>query len=237
MKIEKHAADSRGSANHGWLKVNHSFSFAQYYNPDKMQFGALRVLNDDEIAPKMGFGEHPHKNMEIITIPLEGVLKHKDNMSKHWLPIKPNEVQVMSAGSGIFHSEINGSSDEYLKLFQIWIIPNEDEVTPRYDQKEFNPEERKNTLQVLVSGMDTDFDGLKIYQDAIISRIDLDANKTFEYRLKSMNHGVYIMTISGSYKMNDIFLEKRDALAVQETDSFTIKTKANTALLFIEVPI
>lgn len=237
MKIEKHSADSRGSADHGWLKVNHSFSFAQYYNPDRMQFGALRVLNDDVIAPETGFGEHPHKNMEIITIPLKGVLKHKDTMSKNWLPIKPNEVQVMSAGSGVYHSEINGSLEEYLKLFQIWIVPNKDQVTPRYDQKEFKPEERKNKLQVLVSGMDTDFDGLKIHQDAIISRIDLEVNQTFEYHLKSVKHGVYVMTISGSCKVNDILLEKRDALAVQETNSFTIETQTNTALLFIEVPM
>ena len=144
MKIKKYKADSRGVVNHGWLVANHSFSFANYYDPDRMQFGALRVLNDDTIAPKMGFGEHPHKNMEIITIPLEGVLKHKDNMNNHWLPIKPNEVQVMSAGSGVFHSEINGSSEEYLKLFQIWIKPNKEDISPRYDQQEFLPEERKN---------------------------------------------------------------------------------------------
>jgi len=173
MNIEKHTANSRGIANHGWLQANHSFSFANYYNPDRMQFGALRVLNDDVIAPKMGFGEHPHKNMEIITIPLEGVLKHKDNMSNEWLPIKPNEVQVMSAGNGIFHSEINGSKDEFLKLFQIWISPNQNEVTPRYDQKEFLAKDRKNKQQILVSNIDDDLEGLKIYQDALISRIDL----------------------------------------------------------------
>ena len=128
MKIQKHSASSRGSANHGWLQANHSFSFGNYYNPDRLQFGALRVLNDDVIAPSMGFGEHPHKNMEIITIPLQGVLKHKDNMSNEWLPIKPGEVQIMSAGTGVFHSEINGSSKEDLKLFQIWILPNKDGV-------------------------------------------------------------------------------------------------------------
>lgn len=237
MKIEKHTANSRGVANHGWLVANHSFSFANYYNPDRMQFGALRVLNDDVIAPKMGFGEHPHKNMEIITIPLEGVLKHKDNMSNDWLPIKPNEVQVMSAGSGVFHSEINGSSEAHLKLFQIWIMPNEDEVTPRYDQKEYLPEERKNKLQVLVNGMDEEKEGLKIYQDALISRIDLEAGKDFEYKTKSLKHGVYVMNISGEVVLEKEMLQKRDAFAITETESFNVTSRTNSQLLFIEVPM
>ena len=237
MKIEKHSATSRGKANHGWLEANHSFSFANYYNPDRMHFGALRVLNDDVIAPKMGFGEHPHKNMEIITIPLEGVLKHKDNMSNEWLPIVPNEVQVMSAGSGVFHSEINGSHEDYLKLFQIWIMPNQDEVTPRYDQKEFSSEDRKNKLQILVSGMNDHHDSIKIYQDALISRIDLDADKSFEYQLKSSNHGVYIMNISGAFSVDTMTAFKRDALAVKEADHVSIQAKENSELLFIEVPV
>jgi len=142
MKTILHKAEDRGFANHSWLQANHSFSFANYYNPEKVQFGALRVLNDDIIAPKMGFGTHPHDNMEIITIPLKGVLKHRDNMHDEWQPVVPGEVQVMSAGTGVQHSEINGSVDEYLSLFQIWIMPNKQNVAPRYDQKYFEPSER-----------------------------------------------------------------------------------------------
>ena len=237
MKIEKHTANSRGVANHGWLVANHSFSFANYYNKDRMQFGALRVLNDDVIAPEMGFGEHPHKNMEIITIPLSGVLKHKDNMSNDWLSVMPNEVQVMSAGSGVFHSEINGSSEVALKLFQIWITPNKEGITPRYDQKEFLPEERKNKLQVLVSGIDQDFKGLKIQQSAMISRVDLAANETFEYVLKYPNNGVYMMNISGACMVEDILVETRDALAISEGENFSVHAKLDSEVLFIEVPL
>lgn len=138
MKTIIHKSNERGYADHGWLQANHSFSFANYNNPQKVNFGALRVLNDDLLAPKMGFGTHPHQNMEIITIPLKGVLKHKDNMSAEWLSVQPDEVQVMSAGTGVEHSEINGSTDDSLSLFQIWIFPNKQDVTPRYDQKKFN---------------------------------------------------------------------------------------------------
>jgi len=192
MKLQKYSAATRGFSNHGWLQANFSFSFANFYDPERLQFGKLRVLNDDLIAPNMGFGTHPHKNMEIITIPLSGVLKHKDSMSNEWLFVKPNEVQVMSAGSGIFHSEMNASSDEHLSLFQIWILPNEDEVTPRYNQELFDPKERKNKLQILVSHIDdNESEGLKIHQNAQISRIDLDENSHFTYSLKSKKHGVY----------------------------------------------
>ena len=192
MKTIIHRATSRGFANHGWLQANHSFSFANYYNSEKMNFGALRVLNDDVIAPKMGFGTHPHNNMEIITIPLKGVLKHRDNMHDKWQPVVPGEVQVMSAGTGVQHSEINGSVDEHLSLFQIWIMPNKQSVEPRYDQKTFNESDRKNKLQTLVTSIEEDFKGsLKIHQDAKISRIDLDKDQIFKYELKSENHGRY----------------------------------------------
>jgi redox-sensitive bicupin YhaK (pirin superfamily) len=238
MKTIIHKADSRGFANHGWLQANHSFSFASYNNPEKVHFGALRVLNDDIIAPKMGFGTHPHDNMEIITIPLKGVLKHKDNMSDAWLSVLPEEVQVMSAGTGVQHSEINGSSDEHLSLFQIWIFPDKQNVAPRYDQKSFDVNGRKNKLQTLVSSIQEDHKGsLKINQDAIISRIDLDENTTFEYKLKSKNHGVYIMTIFGKLTIAENLLETRDAIGISETDSFNIKTEEFSQLLFIEVPM
>src|SRR5690606_9343433 len=238
MKTIVHKADSRGFANHGWLQANHSFSFAGFYNPEKVHFGALRVLNDDVIAPKMGFGTHPHDNMEIITIPLKGILKHKDNMADDWKPVKPGEVQVMSAGTGVQHSEINGSVDEHLGLFQIWIMPNKQNVKPRYDQKAFDENDRKNKLQTLVTSIDENHDGsLKIHQDAIISRIDLDKGNTFSYSLKSLNHGVYVMTVFGEVVINENTLNTRDAIGISETDSFEIKPLDESSLLFIEVPM
>ena len=238
MKTIIHKAGDRGYANHGWLQANHSFSFANYFDKEKLEFGALRVLNDDIIAPKMGFGTHPHDNMEIITIPLNGVLKHKDNMGDEWIPVVPDEVQIMSAGTGVQHSEINGSNSEYLNLFQIWIMPNKQNVSPRYDQKTFNANERKNKLQTLVSSIDENHVGsLKIHQDAIISRIDLDKEGTFEYHLKSENHCVYVMNIFGAYFINDNKLESRDAIGISETTSFKIKTNEDSGLLIIEVPI
>ena len=238
MKIIEHKADSRGFANHGWLQANHSFSFAGFHNPEKVHFGALRVLNDDIIAPKMGFGTHPHDNMEIITIPLKGVLKHKDNMGDEWIPVLPGEVQVMSAGTGVQHSEINGSVDEHLSLFQIWIFPDKQKVTPRYDQKKFDANERKNKLQTLVTSIDETSEGsLKIHQDAIISRIDLDKTQSFDYKLKSKNHGVYIMNINGRVQIDNILLESRDAAGICETDAFKTKAEEDSSLLFIEVPM
>ncbi|TYP98132.1 hypothetical protein C7447_103302 [Tenacibaculum adriaticum] len=237
MKLEKHTATSRGYANHGWLQATHSFSFANYYNPSRMQFGALRVLNDDLIAPSMGFSTHPHKDMEIITIPLKGELKHKDNMANDWLFVKPNEVQVMSAGTGVFHSEVNGSSNEHLSLFQIWIVPNKNGVTPRYDQKFFPSEERKNKQQIVVSSFDDENGGLKIHQDALISRIDVDKDKEFVYHLKSQHHGVYLMNIAGNISVENDNLNSRDAIAIYETNSFNIKANEYSELLMIEVPL
>lgn len=238
MKLEKFPAETRGFANHGWLQANHSFSFANFYDPNRLHYGALRVLNDDLIAPGTGFSTHPHQNMEIITIPLSGVLKHKDSMSNEWLYVKPNEVQVMSAGKGIYHSEMNGSTEDHLSLFQIWIIPNKDGVEPRYNQEAFNPEERKNKLQVLVSSLDdSNKNGLKIHQDAKLSRIDLDEGKTFDYDLKSEKHGVYIMNISGNIAVDNQELSNRDALGVSKTNNFSIQANTNSELLFIEVPM
>ena len=171
MKTVLHKAEDRGYANHGWLQANHSFSFAGYFNKDKIQFGALRVLNDDIIAPKMGFGTHPHDNMEIVTIPLSGVLKHRDSMHQNWQQVLPGEVQVMSAGTGVQHSEINGSDDTHLSLFQIWIMPNKQHVEPRYDQKSFHDEDRQNKLQTLVTSIDENHEGsLKIHQDNFQNR-------------------------------------------------------------------
>ncbi|KGL62909.1 pirin family protein [Polaribacter sp. Hel1_85] len=238
MKKIIHTATSRGHADHGWLQANHSFSFANFYDPNRTHFGALRVLNDDLIAPSMGFGTHPHDNMEIITIPLKGVLKHKDNMANDWIPVLPGEVQVMSAGTGVYHSEINGSATEHLSLFQLWVIPEKNGVEPRYDQKEFDVSDRGNKLQILVSSFNSDDENsLKIHQDAQISRIDLEENQSFKYKLKSKKHGVYIMTISGSFTIGETKMSSRDAIGVYETDSFTINTSSSSELLLIEVPM
>lgn len=238
MKKILHKADSRGFANHGWLQANHSFSFANWFDANKVHFGALRVLNDDVIAPKMGFGTHPHDNMEIITIPLGGVLKHRDNMNDEWQPVVPGEVQVMSAGTGVQHSEINGSVDEHLSLFQIWIVPERRNVAPRYDQKMFNPEDRKGKLQILVTAFeDGDESALKIHQNAKLSRIDLSEGEDFKYNLMSDNHGVYIMNIFGDIVIEDEILNTRDALGISETDHFKMVAKTDSELLFIEVPM
>ena len=238
MALVFHSAASRGFANHGWLQANHSFSFANFYDSKKMNFGALRVLNDDLIAPSMGFGTHPHDNMEIITIPLSGVLKHKDSMGNSWEEVKAGEVQVMSAGTGIYHSEINGSASESLSLFQIWIVPNQKNVTPRYDQRFFEPSQ-DGELQILVTSMDdasTD-SSLKIHQDAQISRINLSANSSFTYSLKSPNHGVYVMQVFGASKIESTELNARDAVGISEVDSFKLDVSEDSQLLFIEVPI
>ena len=238
MKTKLYKANERGTANHGWLKANFSFSFANYYNPEQLNFGALRVLNDDTIEGGMGFGTHPHNNMEIITIPLKGSLKHKDSMSNKWIPIETGEVQVMSAGSGIQHSEMNNHQTEVINLFQIWIIPNKENVTPRYNQKKFDILERKNKLQVLVSSIENSVEGsLTIHQNAQISRIDLDENSVFNYQLNSENNGVYLMVIEGEVSVDNKHLAKRDALSIEQTNNFEIEVVKNTELLFIEVPL
>lgn len=238
MKKIIHKAITRGQANHGWLQANHSFSFANFYDSNRTQFGALRVLNDDLIEPSMGFGTHPHNNMEIITIPLSGVLKHKDNMANDWIPVLPGEVQVMSAGTGVQHSEINGSVNEDLSLFQIWILPEKKGVSPRYDQKKFSDIDRKNKLQIVVSSFNSDDqNSLKIHQDAQISRIDLDEDSSFNYALKSKNHGIYVMNIFGDFEIDTIKLNFRDAMGIYDTDSFDIKATTASQILFIEVPM
>lgn len=238
MKTVLHKADERGFANHGWLMASHSFSFANYFNPERMNFGKLRVLNDDIIALSMGFATHPHQNMEIITIPLSGVLKHRDNMAEDWQQVLPNEVQVMSAGTGVYHSEMNASTSERLALFQIWIEPSLMNVSPRYDQKTFLESERKDKLQVLVTSFSSEEKNtLKIHQDAKISRISLSESNEFSYELLSQNHGVYIMNIEGEVECDNVTLHSRDALGISETNSFTLTSKSSSEILFIEVPM
>jgi redox-sensitive bicupin YhaK (pirin superfamily) len=238
MKTKIYKANQRGHADYGWLQANYSFSFANYRDANKVQFGALRVLNDDFIKGGGGFSEHPHHNMEIISIPLQGGLKHRDSMSNAWLPLLSGEVQVMSAGTGVMHSERNNSATEMLNLFQIWIIPDKNGVTPAYDQKTFLAKDRKDTLQLLVdSYKDAGEEVLKIHQDARISRIDLSSENTFTYTLKSPHHGVYIMLISGKVLCDEFTLQTRDAAGIWQTDSFSLKAEENADILFIEVPM
>ncbi len=231
-----HAADKRGHAKHGWLDAHHSFSFANWYDPNKVHFGELRVLNDDIIDAGMGFGRHPHDNMEIITIVLDGKLEHKDSMG-HTQQIVPNEVQVMSAGSGVTHSEYNPDPTNKTNLLQTWIFPNKENVTPRYDQKMFLPEDRVNKLQTIVSPMDNDDEGMKIHQDAWIYRTTLDAGKSITHSFRNKNNGAYIFLIDGKVNVGDQALNKRDALGISEADSFEIKADATSDILIFEVPM
>lgn len=231
-----HPADKRGHADHGWLDAHHSFSFASWYDPTKIHFGALRVLNDDIIAAGMGFGRHPHDNMEIITLVLEGALEHKDSMG-HAQQIVPNEVQVMSAGSGITHSEYNPSPDNRTSLLQIWLFPEKKNVEPRYDQATFAPEDRVNKLQTLVSPISNDDSGLKINQQAWIYRTTLEAGKSLEHTLHGSQHGAYIFLITGKISVGDQQLSQRDALGISSTDSFYITATETSDVLILEVPM
>ncbi len=231
-----HAADKRGHAQHGWLDAHHSFSFANWYDPTKVHFGVLRVLNDDIIDAGMGFGRHPHDNMEIITIVLDGTLEHKDSMG-HAQQIVPNEVQVMSAGSGVTHSEYNPDPNKKANLLQTWIFPNKKNVSPRYDQKMFPPEERMNQLQTIVSPMDNGDAGMKIHQDAWIYRTTLDAGKSIKHAFRDKNNGAYIFLIDGQIKAEGQVLGKRDALGISEAEGFEIVADAASDVLIFEVPM
>lgn len=238
MKTKLFKSKERGYTDFSWLKANYSFSFANYHNPDRERFGALRVLNDDFIEGGAGFGEHPHNNMEIISIPLKGGLKHKDSMSNTWIPLHTGEVQVMSAGSGIQHAERNESAKDLLNLFQIWIIPDAMNVQPGYRQKSFDPDVRKDNLQILVYSYKDELDDeLRIHQDAQISRIDLSKGNSFNYSLRSSNHGVYVMMISGTVSIADTILESRDALGIWQSESFDLEAGQDAEILFIEVPM
>lgn len=235
MKFILHPAKERGYANHGWLKANHSFSFAGWYDPDKIQFGALRVLNDDVVAPKMGFGTHPHDNMEIITIPLSGELSHKDSMGNGSV-IHAGEVQVMSAGTGVHHSEFNSSFRDELNLFQIWIFPNKKNVEPRYDQIRYDLSGLRNSFLQVVSPNKED-DGTWIHQNAWIHLGEADADTSLTYPIKAVNNGAYIMIIEGSAEIAGQLLNKRDAIGVWEIDNVEILTKETTKLIVIDVPM
>jgi quercetin 2,3-dioxygenase len=230
-----HKANTRGHADHGWLNAYHSFSFASWHNPERVQFGVLRVLNDDTIAAGMGFGEHGHDNMEIITLPLEGDLAHKDSMGNAEI-IKTGDIQVMSAGTGIRHSEFNPNQDQQTKLFQIWLFPKYRNVTPRYQQITLDVSRQKNNFAQILSP-NIDDEGVWIYQDAWFYLGDFDANFSKNLSLKKDGNGFYIMTIDGEIEVNGETLEKRDAIGIWETNAIEIKATTNSKFLVMEIPM
>ena len=230
-----HSSESRGHADHGWLNAKHSFSFANWQNRERMHFGALRVLNDDIVTAGTGFGKHPHDNMEIITIPLTGEIQHEDSMG-HKEIIITNQVQVMSAGSGIYHSEFNSSKTEELKLFQIWIFPNIENVEPRYATINYSWENAKNTFLPLVSPK-KDNKGAWIHQNAWIHIINMDKAQTANYKIKNNVNGVYIMLIVGQIEIEQQIINDRDALGIWETESVNIFSEVDSKILLIEVPM
>lgn len=235
-KTVLHKSASRGDANHGWLHSRHTFSFANYHNRERMHFGALRVLNDDFVAEGMGFGTHPHDNMEIVSIPLEGDLEHKDSMGNVAV-IKNGDVQVMSAGTGITHSEYNKNKDKPVKFLQIWVFPNKENVTPRYDQITLDLKDRHNKFQQIVSP-NINEEGVWVHQDAWFHLGAFDNGFSTEYGIKKGGNGVYAFVIKGDVAINGTLLNERDGLGIWETDTFTVEAKSQIAeVLLIEVPM
>lgn len=236
MKTVLHPASDRGMANHGWLNSAHSFSFANYYNPNKMNFGLLRVLNDDTVAPGKGFGKHPHDNMEIISIPLSGDLEHEDSMGNKAI-IKEGEIQAMSAGTGIFHSEYNANQDSEVKFLQIWIFPREKDVSPRYDQIALPDLTKKNTLHQVLSPNEEDA-GIWIHQDAWFHMGTFDNRVDKSYKVGKAGNGVYAFVLEGCFEVEGQKLDKRDAFGMWETDQIQFKaTEPNSRILLIDVPM
>lgn len=234
MKAIIDRAESRGFADHGWLKTYHTFSFADYYNPQRMNFGALRVLNDDTVAPGKGFGTHPHKNMEVVTIPIKGTLKHGDSM-ENIETITYGEIQVMSAGTGIFHSEYNGSDSENVEFLQIWVLPKYENTPPEYTSYDIKKQLKKNHLSLIISP-----DGktpASIKQDAWFSLGQLDAGKKFEYSFHANNTGTYLFIIEGKINIGNVNLARRDGIGIFDTQDFVFETQEKSHLLAIEVPM
>lgn len=229
-----HKADSRGYADHGWLKSHHTFSFAGYFNPERVNFGALRVLNDDFVAAGMGFGEHPHENMEIVSIPLEGILSHRDSTGSSGV-IEKGEIQFMSAGTGVTHSEMNGSNSEDVKFLQIWIIPNKKNITPRYGQMSY--EVNRNELKTLIQP--TPAEGtLRLQQNAWFKMAKFDAGTDTSVKIENPEtNGIYIFVLSGSIEIDGETLNSRDAIGVWETNEANVQIKENSEFLVIEVPM
>lgn len=235
MKTLLFKAADRGSADYGWLKPNYYFSFGQYHDPSKVQFGMLRVLNDDFIAGGGAFPTHPHDNMEIVTIPFTGALKHKDSTGGEGI-IKAGDIQIMSAGTGVQHSEANASETEPVTLFQVWVFPKERNIEPRYDQKTFAVADRANNWQTVVSPV-ADDKALWINQDARFSLIDLEKGKEISYTNAFADNGVFLVVINGLVKAGGQLLNKRDALGISEADSFSVTAEAHSSLLAIEIPM
>lgn len=235
MKTNFHKATLRGHADHGWLESYHTFSFAGYYDPERIHFGALRVLNDDVVEGGKGFGTHPHENMEIISIPLEGDLEHKDDMGNNTI-IKEGYVQVMSAGSGVVHSEMNANHDRPVKFLQIWVFPNKKDVAPRYDEIEVLPNAIKNKWSQIVSPNPED-DGVWIHQNAWFYLGEFDRGIETRYILKNKENGVYIFLLDGEIKMGDKVLDKRDGIEITETANIDIKVNEKSKILIMEVPL
>jgi len=236
MKTILHKADTRGHANHGWLDSYHTFSFAGYHDPERVHFGALRVLNDDTVAAGMGFGTHPHDNMEIISIPTYGDLEHKDSMGNTQV-IRQGDVQAMSAGTGIQHGEKNKNKDKDVKFFQIWVFPNEKNVAPRYDQQSFAEEDKHNKLLTVVSPVGSNDSGVQIHQNAWFSLGKLDKGTNINYTLRNKDNGVYAFVIEGDITINEIKLNRRDGLGITETGLMELKADSDTEILLMEVPV
>ena len=232
-----HPASTRGTANYGWLQARYSFSFANYFNPQRLQFGKLRVLNDDIVAPAMGFGKHPHKNMEIVTIPQQGALRHKDSMGNEGV-IESGDIQIMSAGSGVEHSEQNASSTEDVKLFQIWILPETENVPPRYEQKKIASLVTENELSTIVKPRDKAVDDeLWIHQQAYFSIGEFNDTTKTTYTLHNQQHGCYVLIIRGTVTVENQTLTDRDAIGIWDTDTVSLTAEENSSVLLIEVPM
>jgi hypothetical protein len=231
-----HRAESRGFADHGWLKAKHTFSFADYYDPGRVQFGALRVLNDDEVAGGKGFGKHPHDNMEIITIPLEGDLEHEDSMGNKAVT-RAGDVQVMSAGTGVRHSEYNANKDKPVKLLQIWVFPDRKQVKPRYDQITLKIADRRNVIQTVVSPHPGEQGSVWIYQQAWFHLTQLDKGKALNYTLKRSQNGLYVFVIAGEVQVQGQTLNSRDGFGIWEVPSFELKAAKDAFVLLMDVPM
>jgi redox-sensitive bicupin YhaK (pirin superfamily) len=237
MTTQLFTSNTRGTADFGWLKANFSFSFGNYFNPERLQFGMLRVLNDDTIAGGSGFGTHGHANMEIITIPLEGGLKHQDSMGNEGV-IGFGEVQVMSAGSGVEHSEMNASQKEEAKTLQLWVFPDTENVTPRYDQKSFDIENQINIFVNIVSPNDqNDGNALWVYQKTFFHLGIFDNNTSATYKVRIPKNGVYLFLIEGEIEVNNQVLKARDAMGITDFDAFDIKINTKSKILLVEVPM
>lgn len=236
MKTTLYKEKTRGHAFHGWLDTKHTFSFAGYFNPERMNFGLLRVVNDDRVIGGEGFGTHPHQNMEIVSIPLSGALAHKDSMG-HAQTISTGEVQVMSAGTGVTHSEYNANEDKVVEFFQIWVFPRKNGLKPRYDQKEYDYDVKRNDLTLIVSP-DAEEDSLWVNQDVWFSIGNFDKNAEKTYQVKKENNGVFAMVIEGEFEVAGTVLSRRDAIGVSEIDSLDIKALSDDArILLIDVPM